>query len=497
MTMLQQTARPVPAYGKTLVKATGLSKRYGSTHALSSVDVSVAAGEILGLVGHNGAGKSTLMRALAGREAADAGQIDWHGGGPWNQRTAERNGVRMVYQELALCPDLTISENIALSSPTATGLRWRARAERVLVETLDHVFPDHGINIMRLAGDLPMPQRQMVEIARALCTPNLTLLILDEPTESLSLDATRQMYRALRELAARGVGMVLISHRMQEVLEHTDRIAVMRDGRVVEIVETGDTSEERLLVAMGGEVRADTATMHRIEDADSGGAFTRREVAATQAFELPFSVASGEIVGLAGLAGHGQERLLHRLWSGGRGIAVAARRAYVPGDRQSSGVFPLWSVAENVTISATRELSTFGVISAAERKSVAEDWVQRLHVKGGSRASITALSGGNQQKVLVARAFASDAPLVLLDDPFRGVDVKTKNELYALMRVEASRGRSIVWYSTENGEMAHCDRVYVFRSGAIVSEITDTEITEERIIADSFGADPRSSEEQR
>ena len=482
--------------GHDLLRATAVSKRYGNTLALAGIDITVAAGEILGLVGHNGAGKSTLMRVLAGRESTDTGSVDWHEGGAWDQRAAARAGVRMIYQELALCPDLTVAENIALSNDSARGWNWKQRAEREVTETLDRVFPGHGISIVRRTSSLSMPQRQMVEIARAMCTPKLAMLILDEPTESLSMDATKQMYAALGELAARGVGMVLISHRMQEVLANADRIAVMKDGKVVEILPASETDEDELLSIMGGGVHADTAVMQNVEAISDAPVATAGETVAEIATEdTPFTVRSGEIIGLAGLAGHGQEQLLQRLWSGSRGVDVRGRRAYVPGDRQTSGIFPLWSVAENLTVSAARQLSVGGVISAARERMLAADWVQRLNVKGGAKAPITSLSGGNQQKVLVARAFATDAPLVLLDDPFRGVDVKTKNELYALMRIEASRGRSIVWYSTENGEMAHCDRVYVFRSGRIVSELANEEISEDRIIADSFGVDPRLTEE--
>lgn len=496
MTTQTQSAPPAGAVqGKDLLRAAGVSKRYGNTLALAGIDITVAAGEILGLVGHNGAGKSTLMRVLAGREASDTGSVSWHEGGAWNQRAAARAGVRMIYQELALCPDLTVAENIALSSESARGWNWKQRAERQITQTLDRVFPGHGISSVKRTSSLSMPQRQMVEIARAMCTPKLSMLILDEPTESLSMDATKQMYAALHELAAEGVGMVLISHRMQEVLANADRIAVMKDGKVVEILPAVDTDEDALLAVMGGGVHADTAVMQNIEALEEPSVHLGETVAQIPSGDVPFAVRSGEIVGLAGLAGHGQEQLLQRLWGGSRGVEVNGRRAYVPGDRQTSGIFPLWSVAENLTVSAARQLSVGGVISATRERLLASEWIQRLNVKGGARAPITSLSGGNQQKVLVARAFATDAPLVLLDDPFRGVDVKTKNELYALMRIEASRGRSIVWYSTENGEMAHCDRVYVFRSGHIVSELTSEEISEDRIIADSFGVDPRVTEE--
>jgi len=472
-----------------LLQAHGVVKRYGSTTALAGVDVAVAPGEILGLVGHNGAGKSTLMRMLAGRETPDEGTVTWHDGGTWNQRHAEQVGVRMIYQELALCPDLTLAENIALSDRGARGWMWRRTAERHLVETLDRVFPGHGISVVRRTGSLSMAQRQMVEIARAMCTPELRMLILDEPTESLSIDATRQLYAALRELARAGVGMVLISHRMQEVLAAADRIAVMKDGRIVDIVRAAETSEHALLAAMGGDVHPDTTTVRTGTAMPAPDFASDAELARIDGGSIPFHVRAGEIVGLAGLAGHGQDAILGRLWSNARGVRTTRRRAYVPGDRQTSGIFPLWNVADNLTVSATRQLSAGGFVSPRRRRALAAQWVDRLRVKGGARAPMTSLSGGNQQKVLVARAFATDSPLVLLDDPFRGVDVKTKNELYALMKIEAGRGRGIVWYSTENTEMAHCDRVYVFRSGRIVSELRGDEITEDRIIADSFGAD--------
>lgn len=496
-TVSQSTDSAIATPTDVVLRADSVTKRYGNTTALAGIDIAVGSGEILGLVGHNGAGKSTLMRVLAGREAPDTGQVVWHRRGAWDQRAAERAGVRMVYQELALCPDLTVAENIALSDRSARGWRWRGVAERRVAETLDRVFPGHGISIVRRASDLTMAQRQMVEIARALCTPELSMLILDEPTESLSVDATRQLYTALHELAGTGVAMVLISHRMQEVLANADRIAVMKDGRLVDVMAAADTSEDALLAAMGGDVHADTATMRRVTSRDHGDIDSHGVVARIDGGDVPFTVNAGEIVGLAGLAGHGQDVVLRRLWSNARGVRVARRRAYVPGDRQTSGIFPLWSVADNLTVSATRQLSVAGVVPSRARKTLAAEWVQRLSVKGGARPPITSLSGGNQQKVLVARAFATDAPLVLLDDPFRGVDVTTKNELYALMRVEASRGRAIVWYSTENSEMAHCDRVYVFQSGRIVSELAGDEITEERIIADSFVADRATSQENR
>jgi ribose transport system ATP-binding protein len=478
------------------ITATGVTKRYGNTRALNGAELQLGKGEILGLVGHNGAGKSTLMRMLAGREQPDEGSIiarDAVTGAPWNARTAEAAGVRMVYQELALCADLTIAENAYLSDRRPFGpFAWLGRAERRIGEVLDTVFPGHGIAVVSRAGELPMAKRQMVEIARALCTDELRLLILDEPTESLGVDAADQLYAHLRTLTARGVSVLLISHRMQEVIANSDRVAVMKDGTVVETFPGRTTTEEQLLVAMGGEVRPDDSTLELPEPERVEGA---RETVASIRSDGPisFTARAGEIIGLAGLAGQGQDRVLAQLWGAGilnRSVTASRRRAYVPGDRQTSGILPLWSVAENLTISAMRTISRAGVIDARKKRDLARHWITALKVRGDAATPITALSGGNQQKVIVARAFATDAELVLLDDPFRGVDVATKNELYALMKTEAAAGRAIVWYSTENSEMAHCDRVFVFRAGRIVSELSGAAITEERIIADSFDETP-------
>ncbi|MCH8562890.1 sugar ABC transporter ATP-binding protein [Nesterenkonia sp. YGD6] len=482
----------VPAAG--LITCKSITKRYGRTVAVDGVDLTVRKGEILGLVGHNGAGKSTLTRILAGREQPDQGSVDFAetDRSRWNAATAEAAGVRMVYQELALCADLTVAENAYLSDrrPSKTST-WPRTAERRILETLDDVFPGHGIAVIKRAGDLPMAKRQMVEIARALCTDNLRLLILDEPTESLGGEAAGQMYRYLHALVDKGVTALLISHRMKEVITHSDRIVVMKDGRVAAIADAESSSENDLLSAMGGDVHVDTETMERIVPQGEELEPIADEVVASIAYKegLKFEARTGEIIGLAGLDGQGQEAVLKLLWAPGilpRGVSVPKERAYVPGDRQVSGIFPLWTVADNLTIAARRAISTFGFVNLGRKRDLARYWVDTLRVRGGALAPINSLSGGNQQKVLVARAFAADASLVLLDDPFRGVDVTTKNELYALMKAEASQGRAIVWYSTDNKEMSHCDRVYVFRAGRIVSMLHSEEITDERLIADSF-----------
>lgn len=479
---------------ETLISCTAVTKRYGNTLAVSGVDLTVGAGEILGLVGHNGAGKSTLTRILSGQEQPDEGSVAFSGcgGSPWHANAAEKAGVRMIYQELALSPDLTAAENAYLSDRRLSkATSWSRTSERRILETLDDVFPGHGISVIRRSGELQMAKRQMVEIARALCTENLRLLILDEPTESLGAGAASQMYKYLHTLIASGVSALLISHRMKEVIAHSNRIVVMKDGRVAAIAEAKSSSEEDLLRAMGGDVRADTSTMRRVAIPGAQEKHVGEGLVASvsQGDGFTFEVHAGEIIGLAGLDGQGQEAILKSLWAPGvlsRGVSVPQERAYVPGDRQVSGIFPRWNVADNLTIAARRGISKLGFINLGRKRDLARHWVDTLKVRGGALVPIYSLSGGNQQKVLVARAFAADATLILLDDPFRGVDVSTKNELYALMKAEVSQGRSIVWYSTDNKEMSHCDRVYVFRAGRIVSILRGDEVTDERLIADSF-----------
>jgi ribose transport system ATP-binding protein len=471
-----------------LVQVRQATKTYGPTRALSNVTLDVHAGEVLGIVGHNGAGKSTLMRLLSGIEKPDTGSVNI--GGVITPHRTGYPGVRMAYQEGSLALELTVKENIYLSS-TRWMPRWQwhgASSERAIAR-LDEIFPDHSIGPDDYVDDLPLANRQRVEIVRATITDDLRLLILDEPTESLSGSAVDHLYDYVRQLRANGLAIILVSHRLNEILSVSDRVAVMKDGDVVSIYPAGDVSEQDLFMAMGGEVVV-SETSHaaaRLAKDGSRPIAVRVPMLTVGGAATEIVADKGEVIGLAGIAGQGQELVLDRLWRGRRGdVDVAATRAYVPGDRQKSGIFPLWNVAANLTISALSGLARRGVRQVDKENSLVTGWVDLLKIRGGSSAAITGLSGGNQQKVIVARAFASDAETILLDDPFRGVDVHTKAELYHLIRTEAEKGRTIIWYSSENSEMQHCDRAYVLRADRIAGELHGTDITDERIIAMSF-----------
>ncbi len=478
-----------------LLRVAGIAKRYGSTLALDGAGLDVRRGEILGLVGHNGAGKSTLMRVLAGITAPDAGEIAIDGeprGGGDGPAAARRAGVRIVFQEFSLCPSLRVFEGVVVSRPSLTGRGWRRRARELIAAQLDDIFPGHGVSPWARIESLSLAQRQMVEIAQATLgdAGEVRLVILDEPTSALGRDAAENLFRHLERRREAGVSFILISHRIAEVLAHTDRVAVMRDGRQIALRDSAEMTEDDLVTQMGG---ASLAAVARDATRAPAGAEPAVEVAglATRRLRRIDMVAHrGEIVGLAGLEGQGQQELLLELWRQRRGsrhgVRAHGRMAFVTGDRQAAGVFGLWPVGLNLSVASLGRIARRGTVSRRAERALADEWVERLAVRGRPATPIGDLSGGNQQKVLIARALAAGADVVLLDDPFRGVDISTRQDTYALIREEAAAGRSFVWFSTENAELEQCDRVYVLREGAVVGELAGGEITEDQLIAASF-----------
>ncbi|WP_417418783.1 sugar ABC transporter ATP-binding protein [Hoeflea sp.] len=488
--MLTHTSATTPAIAagrEPLVQVRRAVKTYGPTKALSGVTLDVHAGEVFGVVGHNGAGKSTLMRVLSGLDAIDSGSVQIGGVSTPSERGFP--GVRMAYQEGSLALELTVYENIYLSSKSwIPDRRWHGAASRRAMARLDEIFPDHVVGPADYVDDLTLADRQMVEISRATIADDLRLLILDEPTESLSGSAVDHLYDYVRKLRASGHAIILVSHRLREVLSVCDRVAVMKDGAVVSTHAAGSVTEQDLFLAMGGEVA--------IQKTGNGARPTATDSSRPVCVKVPMTTVDGaatqivahkgEVIGLAGIAGQGQEQVLDRLWRRNGDVQASAALAYVPGDRQRSGILPIWDVARNLTITALPSLSKNGIRQTEKENALVAEWVERLKIRGGASAAITGLSGGNQQKVIVARAFASDADTILLDDPFRGVDVHTKAELYQLIKSEAQKGRTIIWYSSENSEMQHCDRAYVLRAGRVAGELHGRDISDERIISLSF-----------
>jgi ribose transport system ATP-binding protein len=471
---------------ETIVSLTDIHKRFGSNHVLDGLDFAVKSGECVGLVGHNGAGKSTLMNILAGTLAIDSGEMrigDRHVAAH-SVNNAHSFGIRCVFQELSLCPNLTVAENVRVLHHSLSGWGWRRRAARLIADKLDEIFPGHGIRSDAVTSDLTLTQRQMVEIARAFTEVDapVRLVLLDEPTSSLDSTSADQLLNYVYTATARQQSVILISHMLGEIVRAADRSVVMRDGNVVATFGRGVTKNE--VVAAMGNVAAET----------HGRAPTRKSNAGELRVDLAvkgkhITARKGEIIGLAGLAGHGQTELLFEVFEQARrrSASVKGTVAFVAGDRVKDGVFPSWSIGANLSIGAMPGLSRAGFISPEGEAALGQAWRDRIRIKTADMDQpILSLSGGNQQKVLFARALAADSQIVLMDDPLRGVDLGTKLEVYQLIQAEAEQGRTFLWYSTELEELVYCDRVYVFRSGHMTGCFSADEFSEDKVIKASF-----------
>jgi ribose transport system ATP-binding protein len=479
----------------SIVRLAGVEKKFGAVRALAGVDFSVDSGECVGLVGHNGAGKSTLMHILAGTLSSDQGQIIVDGAAHQNYSVilAQRLGIRCVFQELSLCPNLTVAENTRVLHPSIYGAGWRKQAARLIRRQLDEIFPGHGIASDAIVGDLPLGKRQMIEVARAFTVTKvpLHLVILDEPTSSLDSHTAAQLLSHVRRVIAQGASCVLVSHLLTEILGYADRIVVMRDGAVAATDHTSNFDRDKLIAAMGGQTANKIRAL--VEHATPRGRtpVCVRAQRYTQIDGAEFVAHEGEIVGLAGLSGHGQTEFLLAIFRAATRrnprIEVTVPVALIAGDRQIDGIFSLWSIAENIGIRSLRSLRKGPLISTELEDSFARRWQERVRIHTEDmRNNILSLSGGNQQKTLFARALGCEAKIILMDDPMRGVDVATKLEVYALIRAEANAGRTFLWYTTELEELKNCDHVYVFRNRRIVADLRRGELSEERVIQSSF-----------
>lgn len=458
----------------TLVDA---AKHFGPVRALDGVSLIVTPGDCIGLVGHNGAGKSTLVNLINGGLTPSSGSIAFSAGG-----SALEAGVRSVFQELSLCPNLTVAENLRISHSALKGPNWRRPARAEILKSLDTIFPGHGIDANAEVDTLSIAERQMVEIAIGFAPRGGTtrLVILDEPTSSLDSGIADQLLAHVKRFCAEGGAVVFISHMMGEVFDVASSIVVLKDGKAVAERATDEFTRQGLVDAMG-HVTAETA------DATDVAREFGPEIVRT---EQGLSARKGEIVGLSGLAGHGQAEALAQLYlsrSSSWRADKSPEAVFVAGDRQRDGVLPLWSILRNISISVLQQCAKRGLVDQEAEARIAETWKARIGIRTENMTNpILSLSGGNQQKVLFARALASPAPVVIMDDPMRGVDVGTKQDVYAMIRADAAKGGTFLWYSTETEEVCQCDRVFVYRNGVISAELTGSDITEEKILQASF-----------
>ncbi len=485
-----------------LVETKNLVKRYNKTVATNDVSIHINYGEILALVGGNGAGKSTLTRQISGVTKQDQGEVYFEGQKldpeTFTPQSATDMGIRVVYQELSLCTNLKVYENfyVELHNLFKGDFAWRRHAEELARKKIDEIFPGSGIDASARLDELTIAQQQMVEIARAFSDPNLKLLILDEPTSSLAEDQTNMLLDYVRKKAKEGISFVYISHRLKEITSLVDRVYVMQNGSIIWEGDIEETSEDDLILKMSGVLdgRKEEEVVYKYipEKFNDNVYISATDYSGGTLKNLRFKARGGEIIGIAGLEGNGQKDLLHSIFDardkkGSGGLELKGSVAYVAGDRKKEGNFILWDILQNMMITKLSFGKIFKVNNENALQQDASNWYNKLQIKAESmHDGITSLSGGNQQKVLVARAMVADADIIILDDPTRGVDVATKRQIYDLLIEAASAGKLVIFYSTENTELELCNRVLVMRYGTIVKELEGDGITNDTIVSASF-----------
>jgi len=492
---------------RKLLSARGITKRFPGILALEQVDFSLYAGEIHALMGENGAGKSTLIKVLTGVYRADGGTIDFDGSrvSPTSPRSAEAFGISTVYQEVNLVPSLSVAENIALGrQPTRWAcIRWRAVKQHAR-EALGRL--GLHLDVSQPLASFSIAIQQMVAIARALDV-SAKLLILDEPTSSLDADETARLFAVLRSLKQDGMGILFVTHFLDQVYEVTDRITVLRNGRLVGAFETQSLPRAELIAHMMGRELADleTATPQAAarEEEARVPLIEVRGLARQGSIEaMDLSVACGEVLGLAGLLGSGRTetaRLLFGIDTADDGevevdgkpallksprSAIALGFGFCPEDRKTEALIPELSVRENIVLALQAKRGWLRAYSRAQQRAIAEQFIQTLNiVTSGPEQPVEGLSGGNQQKVILARWLASQPRLLILDEPTRGIDVGAKAEIQKLILELARKGMSILFISSELEEVVRCcARIAVLRDHLKVGELSAPDVDEQQIL---------------
>ncbi|MGH3386177.1 MAG: sugar ABC transporter ATP-binding protein [Nocardioidaceae bacterium] len=488
----------------TLLVVERASKSFAGVHALIDVSLDVRAGEILALVGENGAGKSTLLKALSGDHQLDQGRIlvDGHEVRFGKPSEARRSGIRVIAQEPEIVPELTVAENIYLGELPRSRTRWFAR--RQLLDQVRHDIADAGFDHVldpgTLGRRLSAAQRQLVEILRAL-TSGVKVLAFDEPTSSLSTHETAGLFELIRRLRDQGVGIIYVSHRMPEVFELADRIAVLRDGARVGVLDAAEATEDRVVRMMVG--RDLSSLFRRTAPGVAGDVVLELRDVATQDVEgISFDVRAGEVVALAGLVGAGRTELANAI-SGDVPIthgelrlhgqpqrfrrpedAISVGIGLAPEERKSGALLMGRSVKDNVSLTSLKRLSRWRFVQSDSERRLVARYVSALNVRTPSIEQLVRnLSGGNQQKVVLARWLATEPRLLILDEPTRGVDVGAKAEIYRIIDALATAGMALLVVSSELPEvLGLADRIVVMKAGRVTGELNREDASEERVM---------------
>lgn len=485
-----------------LLSIQGITKTFPGVKALDEVNLEVKPGEVHALVGENGAGKSTLMNLISGVFPADRGKMTFLGKpfSPANPGEAQRLGIGFVHQEMALCTHLSVAENVYLGRMPELPLKLvNFRKADQLTRKLLREF-NIELNPRRAVRELNIASQQVVEIIKALSL-DCRLLILDEPTSSLTETETEALFSVINKLKVRGIGVLYISHRLAEVFRICDRVTVLRDGRYIMTGKITETNSEAIITAMVGR---SISNLYPPKSKGSGG-----EIMRVEGFSQPgrfmnigFALKEGEILGFAGLVGAGRTEVARAICGidpFGRGRillrgqevkfdsyaqAIAADLAYVTEDRKTQGLFLNMPLTRNISVTVLDLLSRAWLVNNRSEARLADEFVSKLRIKTpGIQQLLSNLSGGNQQKVMLAKWLATKPKILFMDEPTRGIDVGAKAEIHRLLRDLANQGMGIVLISSELPEIiGMCDRVVVMNEGIISGELSGPEITEENIM---------------
>ena len=494
-----------------LLEAIGVTKAYAGVQALRAASFALRAGEVHALVGENGAGKSTLVKVITGAVAADAGEVRLGGQAITDPspRRARSLGIAAIYQQPALFPELTVAENVALGVEAAgwwSRVDWRARRRRaaeLLAQVGASIDPDTD------GGLLTLPEQQLVEIARALGA-QARVLVMDEPTASLSEEDARRLFGVIAELRGRGVGIVYISHRLEELARVADRVTVLRDGRTIATRPMAEVDRAELIQLMVG--RRLDAVFPKKPAAPGEVVLELRGLgcSATGVRDVSLSLRAGEVLGLAGLVGAGRTELARAIFGLTpadqgeirlRGRTVRIRRpaeaiahgiAHLPEDRRRHGVVAELPISANITLASLDRLSRLGRLDSRREKEIAVEYARRLAIKTPALfLPVATLSGGNQQKVALSRWLVTRPSVLVLDEPTQGIDVGAKSEIHALMSELAAQGVAILMISSELPEiLGMSDRIAVMRAGTLVAVVDRAQATQESVMALAFGHRP-------
>ena len=491
-----------------LLSATLITKSYAGVRALSDVSFDLREGEVHALIGENGAGKSTLIKVMTGAVAPDSGTLTvaGHSVAAMTPAASRALGIAAIYQQPALFPHLTVAENIALSLERGAVWRridWNRRrheARELLGPVGASIDPD------RLVESLSMPEQQLVEIAKAIGS-SARVIIMDEPTASLSEVEVARLYEVIARLRSERVGIIYISHRLEEVLAIADRVTVLRDGRTVGTHEREGLQRSTLINLMIGRELSAIFPKRAVPLGDVALELRGLTCRSAGIHDVSLEVRGGEIVGLAGLVGSGRTELAQTVFGltpadagdvlvHGRPVnarsaaaAIEAGIGYLPEDRKQHGVVPEMAVDENVSLADLSRVARGGMIDRVREREQAKQYVEQLRIKTSSVASeVESLSGGNQQKVALARWLATSPKVLILDEPTQGVDVGSKSEIHALMQELAERGLAVLMISSELPEiLGMSDRIAVMRGGTIAGVLSRDEATQASVLAMALG----------